>query len=163
MYSMFFLKGKKKKCLGITSCYFFFYLLLRYSLTFTRYMIYCIWHKYPPSNSSCCEEICFSPLGMNHDIMNKELSLVCHMKHSDEKSLETKDLFPLLFVPLFGSVRSSGWSECCAGKIICFLKFLAVLKRIYKLTFNIKLRLTTVTAEGKVNFECSVSRLNLIW
>lgn len=57
---------------------------------FPSYMIYSLRQSYVPSAISCCEEICLSPHGVNHDIMKKKLSLVCHMKHSDEKSLKTK-------------------------------------------------------------------------
>ncbi len=71
---------------------------------FPRYMISSIWQRYLPSSVSCCEEICLSPHGVTHDIMKKELSLVCHMKHSDEKSLKTKTFFPSSFC-LFTSVQ----------------------------------------------------------
>lgn len=107
---------------------------------------------------SCCEESCLSSLGVNHDIMKKELSLVCHMKHSEEKSFKTTTFFPRLSVSLLSSVRSSThWSECFMGKL--YVSHMAVLERTWKLTSNIKLGFKAMTAKDKVNFECSLSRL----
>lgn len=61
---------------------------------------------------------------------------------------------PLLFVSLLSSVRSRSWTECCTGKLY------TVLERTCKLTFNIKLAFKAVTAEHRVNSECSLSWLS---
>lgn len=95
MYSMFFLKGKKvsgnHNNPSEMSHYFLFSAF--YLSAFTPWLspkLWYLWCKRPPSSCPCCEASCFSHLGVNHDIMNGELSLVCHMKHSGQKSSKTK-------------------------------------------------------------------------
>ena len=127
MSSMFFLKvkKKKKKRLGITIIPLKHHIspsglplpyspLLSLDICYYHILLFTVWQRYSPPTSPCCEEICL-PLGVDRDTAEKELSLVCHLKHSDEKKPEDKDFHPPL--PL-------SWIERCMGKLYAFLAVL---------------------------------------
>lgn len=158
---------EKKKCPGITSRYFLFcgFYLSSPALSALLphfHQIYDI--LYMTQISSLEQLMLWGDLFFSSwsESWHNEQGALTRMSHETlwREELVDKGPFPTSFCP-FIWFSSLFWLEwVLRRKMICFL---AVLKRIYKLTFNIKLRLTAVTAEDKVNFECSLSWLNLIW
>ena len=146
MSSMFFLKvkKKKKKVSGNhnnpteTSHLSFIPPFALFPFTFTRHVllsyvaIYSVTKIFSSFRPVLPGDL--SPVGVDHDSMKKELSLVCHMKHFDEKSLKTKTLSPPSFVldrMLHGKmIRFPG----CLGRYLQFSKAMTAQDKVNMLS-----------------------------